>query len=335
MLEEYLSQKRLVDKVLTFQEIEKKISKNKTINIMMGQTYDYGQPINLLKYSLFIINLQNILKQEGVDSKSSILLADHFMTDFNKEMSEDEAYDLGKKREYFLKEVNKKYSGNIDIIYSSKLSKTEKYKGILDILEKEKNTNTEFRETILKAVPEKKRNNPDALKYPFEEIACVISLDTDIKIGPKYEIFYDKPARNSSDILGMKRFSAIHLSNSYLLGIDPVIDQKIKNEIDEFGILPYQIKSKNLQDYRIDLGNLDVNKLNGLIDSTINKKSLLDILVISELAKQCLEKKPNVMFYSKETSILDLDSSYKIDYLKEQTKSLLNKYVISYFQNKK
>ena len=65
----------------------------------MGQTFDEGQPIDLLKYSLFIMGLQDALSLEGVDSDAIILLADHFLTDFNREMSVEEAARIGKLRQ--------------------------------------------------------------------------------------------------------------------------------------------------------------------------------------------------------------------------------------------
>ena len=330
MLEEYLSQKGLVDKVFTLEEIKEKISKGRPINILMGQSYDDGQPINLLKYSLFIMNFQDVLKQEGTDSTATILLADHFMTDFNKEMSKEDAFKLGKERENFLQKLNQIYNGNIDIQYSSKLSKTKKYRKILKRLEREKKKNLEFKNVVLQAVPEKRRNNPNALRYPFEEITCIASLNTDIKVGPKYEIFYDKPSRDSADMIGMKKYSAIHLTNSWLLGKEPKLDEKIKKEIEEFGILPYQIRSKGLENNRIDLNNFNIEQVNSLINYTEEKKSLLDLLVITELARQRIEGKPQIMFFADNAPNLVMNSDTTIDFLRDQAKTCFKQYIDSY-----
>ena len=104
----------------------------------------------------------------------------------------------------------------------------------MERLNEESETNGTFRNILLKSVPEKRRGNPDALKYPFEEVACVASLDTDIKIGPNYEMFYDVPARDAAPMIGFKRYVAIHLTNSRLFGNVPNLDDKTRSGIEEF-----------------------------------------------------------------------------------------------------
>ena len=327
MIKEYLLQTNLVERVLTLDEILSKTKSKKSINIMMGQTYDDGQPIDLLKYSLFIMNFQDLLAQKGVGSNSTILLADHFMTEFNKEMDVEDARRLGELRKDFLQSLNMIYNGRINFLYSSDLSKTPEYYNTLDKLELEKERNIKFKSIMLQAVPEKRRDNSDALKYPFEEIACISALDTDIKIGPPYEIFYDKPARDSAEIIGLKSYSAIHLTKSQLYGKIPQLEEKDKANIQEYGILPYQIRSKKLMDNRIDLGNLGLDKINSLIDMTDDKESLIDLLVICELAEQRIEAKPQITFYANNTNNLLISTDISLSSLKDKTKEYFKRYI--------
>lgn len=297
MLKNYLAQDGLVRRVLTLDELETRIEDGRPVEMMMGQSYDDGQPIDLLKYSLFMMNLKDLLKPSGVDVNINMLLADHFMTDFNKEMSREEAINLGGLRRDFLERVNVAYSGDIRLLFSSVLSQSERYQQTLDQLRRAGVEDPVFKETLLQSVPEKYRENPDALNYPFEEVACIASLDTDIKIGPSYELFYDGPARDAAPMVGFNRYIAVHLTNSQLLGEVSELDEKTRAQIESFGVLPYQFRSKGLSDNRINLGDYDSETVEELIRTT-GVDGLVDLLVISELAQQRVEEKVESGFFS-------------------------------------
>ena len=49
MLEKYLSQRALVQNVLTIDDLLQKTAERKRLNIMMGQTFDEGQPVDMMK----------------------------------------------------------------------------------------------------------------------------------------------------------------------------------------------------------------------------------------------------------------------------------------------
>lgn len=285
MLDLYLKQPHLVEEVWTPEEIKEKVTYG-PVNIMMGQVYDsQGHPIDLLKYSLFIMNLEDLIHQEGGHASSIMLLADHFLTDINRDMDKLEAHRAGRMRKSFLEKVSRVYHGNTRLIFSSTLSKKGGYRKTLGRLHRETEKNERFRELVLKAVPEDRRDNEGAFDYPIEELTCISTLHTDIKVGPKYERFYDAPAREFSEVVGLKPYSAIHLTDCYPLGTD--FDAKDF----PFGILPYKAGSKGLQDHRIDLGQLDSDRVDTLIDTTSRKDALLSIIVIGDLARQRLEGK--------------------------------------------
>ncbi|MBU2640115.1 MAG: hypothetical protein KKG75_05435 [Nanoarchaeota archaeon] len=322
MLNEYLSQEGLVRRILTLNDLERRIKEGRPINIMMGQTFDDGHPSDLLKYSLFMMNLRDLLEIEGVEATTTILLADHFMTDFNKDMSKEDSVRLGRLREEFLERVNRVYGGDINVVYSSRLSKSSKYRKLLRRLGREGKSNLKFREALLQSVPEKYRGNPDALKYPFEEVACIAALGADVKVGPNYEIKYDVPAREAAPMMGFDPYVAIHLTNSRLFGEIPELDEDTKEGIEEFGILPYQFRSKGLMNHRINLGDYNQEEVDILISSTEDEDSLRDLIVIAELARQRVDERIALGFFeNKQEDDLELDE------LRNLAKEEFHKYI--------
>ena len=71
MLKEYLSQEKLVQSVLTVEELESLARNRDSLNLMMGLTFDKGQPLDMLKYSLFIMSLSDIIAKEGATVNSN------------------------------------------------------------------------------------------------------------------------------------------------------------------------------------------------------------------------------------------------------------------------
>ena len=234
MLKEYLSQEKLVQSVLTVEELESLARNRDSLNLMMGLTFDKGQPLDMLKYSLFIMSLSDIIAKEGATVNSNWLIADHFIVDINKDASALEARKQVDKRIGFLQKLNEVYAGNIGFVLSSKLSKRDEYQNNLDRLLEEAKINPEFKRLVLNAVPKERRDNPNALIYPFAELATIQTMDTDIKVGPPYEGFYDGPAREFSPIVGFKKYVAIHLTRGFPFG-NPDIPEGFSEEIDAFG----------------------------------------------------------------------------------------------------
>lgn len=286
MLMQYLEQPHLVSRILTPEELEPMIASKRPLKMMMGQTYDKtgGQPLDLLTYSLFIMNLQDLLRQEGIESSSMILIADHFLTEINKEMTKEEAQYHGGARQSFLARVNQLYGGNISFEFSSTLKRTDDYQLALLMLGDAFKSNPRFANLVKEAVPEDRRHLPGAFQYPLDELASIVSVGTDIKIGPPYELYYDGIAREYAPQMGLKGYVAVHLRNSLPLGNPPTPLSELPD-----GVLPYRFGSKGLGDHRIDVGNLDVKRAERLINSTNNPDVLMNLIVASDLARQRLE----------------------------------------------
>lgn len=290
MIREYLSQKALVQNVATIGELEQRVKSGKPVNMMMGQTFDSGQPVDMMKYALFMMNLSDALHDAGVDVTSNWLIADHFIVDINQDQVAAEARKQVEQRIGYLQRLNEVYGGNIGFVLSSDLSGREDYKRNLDILFKEANINPQFRELVLRAVPEDRRNNPNALRYPFEELATIQTMDADVKVGPPYEAFYDGPAREFAPVVGFNKYIAIYLTRAFPLG-KPEIPAGASQEIEQFGVLPYKKGSKGLGDYRIDPINDGLDAVKDLIWNTKDIRALIDLALICEMAQQRREGK--------------------------------------------
>lgn len=307
MLEKYLSQEGLVNKVLTIPEILSLHRRNQNINIVMGQTFDSGQPLDLIKYALFMMDLKDLISQESRGTVRTFwIIADHFMTSINREKNFDEAEDQAKKRINYLERLNQIYGGDIEFVLSSQLTQSKMYKDNLSMFKKLCVENPSLKEQLLQSVPLDRKSNPLALNYALEELTTIQTLDTQIKVGPPYETKYDIPARQFSEKNGIKKYSAIYLTKCLPLG-NPQIDSFIQEEINSFGVLPYKINSKGLQEYRIDPIKDDLQKVNTLIDQTNGKENLLNLLVILDMAER--------RFYTK-TAGLDYFASERKNFLK-------------------
>ena len=114
-------------------------------------------------------------------------------------------------------------------------------------------------------------------------------MHTDIKIGPVYEKKYDEPARDIAPIVEFKSYAPINLTKGFLFG-NPDIQSELKKEIEEFGILPYKINSKKLGKYRLDPINDTLSRTSELIYRTVDPRTLVDLLSITELARRRLTK---------------------------------------------
>ena len=288
-IEKYLYNRTLVQSVLTIEDLKRRVETGSPVNMMMGQTFDEGQPVDIMKYAFFIMNLSDILDEGGIQVSAKWLIADHFITDINLEEKVTKVQEQVKNRVYYLQQINRIYQGNIGFVFSSELSQHDEYKHNLAILMKEADANKDFREKVLEAIPEDRRSNPNAFRYPFEELATIQTMNTDIKIGPPYERFYDEPARKIAPMVGFNRYIAIHLSKGFPFGNPKItLDTTTLKEIELFGILPYKIGSKGLGNYRLDPVFDGVEKVTELVKTTRDVRAIIDLLVITQQAQQRL-----------------------------------------------
>jgi len=287
MLSEFLRDFEVVERILTPEELEHSVLKNKPINIMMGQTFDAGQPVDMLKYALIMKELGDALISKGIEVSTKWLVADHFLYSINRDVERSDAERQAKSRIEYLRKIDQIYGGSSEIVRSSDLSRTPRYGEVLERLRKEMKENPSFRGSMLKAVPEDRRQSPGAENYPLEELTTIEALQTTVKVGPKYEIHYDEPARESAQTIGLNKFVAIHLTNSYPFG-NPNLTTDLAKAIDKYGILPYKITSKGLQQYRIDPTKDSDEQVKELIMQTNDNRALADLINIGNLAAKRL-----------------------------------------------
>ena len=210
-----------------------------------------------------------------------------FPTEINQDQVATEARKEAEQRVNYLQKINRVYKGNIGFVLSSELSKQEEYQQNLEVLIREGDRNFRFRELVLRAVPTDRLNQSNLLRYTFEELATIQTMNTDIKIGPKYEVHYDEAAREFAPVVGFNKYVAIHITKSLPFGKSELSGEKSR-ELEEYGLTPYKKGSKGLSDCRIDPINDDVEKVKELIGTTENIKAVIDLLVITEQAKQRL-----------------------------------------------
>jgi len=324
-IECFIPNLEVVERILSIEDLEKRIQSGCQINIMMGQTFDGGQPMDMLKYGLFMMNLSDYLKEKGVSSSRNWLLADHFITDINKDSESEIVEKQMDDRVSFLQRIDKVYGGSTGIIFSSQLSQLSKYKNNLNILLEETKKNENFRDKVLEAVPKDRRSNPNAFIYPLEELATIQTIGADIKVGPPYEICYDQPARGIAETIGFNKYVAIHLKNSYPFG-NPQIATELLREIEEYGILPYKINSKGLGNFRVDVFD-PIEKSQELIYSTTDIRALLDLIKIANIAKGCLKEEGVVVERNELSKLLETGSNNKIDQLQNEAFELYKTYI--------
>jgi hypothetical protein len=282
----------LIEDIETFSELETLSASGRPLNMMMGQTFDEGQPVEMVKYALFMIDLSEKLRNLGAPVKCDWLLADHFMVDINQDKLVNEAKEQVKQRVAYLNKINEVYGGDIGAVLSSELSSRESYDRNLESLFLESERNPDFKKLVLNAVPEDRRGNPNALRYPFEELATIQTLDTNIKVGPPYEKFYDVPARAFASFVGFNKYVAIQLTKSFPFG-NPLIKLEDSKSIEEFGILPYKKGSKGLGEFRLDPINGNCNSERDLILQTKDFRAIRDLVSYSLLAKERLSGETN------------------------------------------
>jgi len=307
------------------------------IKIFYGETYDEkGNPIDSMKYYLFISYLADALKKEGINFDSSILIADVAVCRNVDKGKEEHYMALGEERLLFAKRVNEIYGTNLRLVkmsdYINSQSFIEKRKTVMEICK----NSSELMEAVEKTVPESKvktEKEKDFL-YSFDEIASIIDLD--IKVGPPREGLYDNIARNIAKQKGQKELMSLFFSPTFPLGLGWAYFF-INDGIENHGITPYRAGSKGLHRNRIIIGSSNSVDVKGLIKNSFISTNpslpnpVLDIGIICEMAKKKLE--------GNESPITIAEEFYKgeisCEELKEKVANDVEKYIISKFNPEK
>ena len=87
----------------------------------------------------------------------------------------------------------------------------------------------------------------------------------------------------SSIQIGLKDYVGVQLTKGFPFG-KPKMSRGNGESIEEFGILPYKIRSKSLQNYRIDPTKTPMDKVEALLRKTRDQRALDDLANILQLA---------------------------------------------------
>lgn len=286
--EGYSSIKLIIDKI--------RHNKNKSVKLVYGETYDqYGLTLDSLKYYFFIALLANILKKEGINTSSTIIIGDlHSIKNKIVKNKEDLLLDA-KTRINLINKIKSTYNLEIEPVLMSGIFMENEFKNRLKKTIPIFNKSEELMAIAKKTVLKNRLTQEEKLgfQYTLEEVALII--DFDIKIGPPREIYYDQIANIVSNKINQKDFYGIYLKPTYPLGFK--FDFFIRHpEIEKFGVTPYKAGSNKLQENRIILGITNLEECQKLINysfvavNPILPNPVLDIYLISQMAESFLKK---------------------------------------------
>lgn len=225
-----------------------------TATIMTGMTFDdTGEPLDYLKQVFASFELAEEFQQQGYEPEVYLLVADNFveMNQGADGMSDALVDECAERRQNYLEAASEVFADSypVNVEFTSDI-KDDEYRRIVGALGDQVEQDEGFAQMLLEPVPDDKmkpdQTNRELTKYTREELATILHLGTDVKVGPKREKLYDVPAR-SDDV---RRFSE---------EAEPVIGAYVSNtlpanlpeeRVDEFrekgGLTPYKAGSKGL-----------------------------------------------------------------------------------------
>jgi len=295
-MNDLLLQKGLVLEYPSIDSIKRRMREtgDDKLKILYGETYDeFGNTIDSVKYYIFVANLVDVLKNEGIKSDARILVADTGVTR-NIPEEKELALKLGKNRGQFVDKVKDVYGCGYRTQFMSEFIETLEFQQRLKHLQMVCKADSILMGMVEKSAPPDKLEitRKQGFLYSFEELATIHGLD--LKVGPPRETLYDEISREISRREGTKELLPIYLTPSYPLDVN--FDYFIKHpEIERDGLTPYKAKSKGMTDHRILIGKSTENDVKKLIENSFLSKDstlpnpVLDMAIIGEMAKQRLE----------------------------------------------
>ncbi|MGD9129322.1 MAG: hypothetical protein PVJ09_02450 [Candidatus Woesebacteria bacterium] len=264
------------------------------LSLFYGETYDdKGNPIDSMKYYLFLSLLSEALRQEGADAKPTILVADSAACRNVGQNLQERYMQLGEERAKFIRRVNKIYDTGLRIVKMSEYIHSpeflEERQRIIEICL----ANPELIALVEKTVPESKLDieREKGFFYSFDEITTIIDLD--LKVGPPREDLYDELARRIAHDRGQMGVMSLFLTPTFPLGMNWAYF--FKNEgIEDHGITAYKAGSKGLQRNRVVVERSTSDYIQNLIRNSFISTNpnlpnpTLDIGIICEMAKRRL-----------------------------------------------
>jgi len=290
-----LFSKLLVKEVIpSVEEIIKRANKKKVVKLIYGETYDrFGLTIDSLKYYFYLSLLHKELEELGFKVISNVIIGDLHSVKNQNVVNKDELLDKASDRLKFLKEIKAKYSLRFEPVLMSQLFKQNDFPERREATKRVFEKTPECKEIAQKTVLKNRLTQEEkaGYQYTIEEVTLIMGYD--IKIGPPREVFFDQLARMIASRLGKAELCGIYLKPTYPLGLG--FDYFIQHpEIEEYGLTPYKAGSNQLQSNRVILDKGMRNTITEFMVKSFIPKSLklpnplLDLLLITDLAKSCL-----------------------------------------------
>lgn len=334
-LERLISTNGLVNQAPSAEEIRNRASAvaPESIKIFYGETYDdAGNPIDSMKYYIFVAELAESLRKEGSSVDPSILIADTAACRNVGKNQEEYYMRLGEDRAKFVQKVNDTYRTGLRVVRMSEYINSSEFVKKRDQVIAFCSGNSELMEAIEKTVPESKINieRSKGFLYSFDEIATIMELD--VKVGPPREDLYDDVARKIAEAEGQKKLISLFLTPTFPVGMK--WSYFFANEgIEDHGITAYKAGSKRLQEQRVIVQKSDPARIRELIKESFISTNpnlpnpVLDIGIISEMARRRLENDDAPI------TLADDFYSGKISekQLKEKVGTDVEKYILSQF----
>ena len=296
-LERLISTEGLVQQSPSASEIRSraKLVSPEPVKFFYGETYDEkGNPIDSLKYYLFVANLSEALAKEGFRTDPSILIADTAACRNVGERQHEYYMRLGEDRANFVKQVNETYRTELRVVKMSDYVNSPVFKDHRSEIISICSANEALMQGVEKTVPQSKVDieRQKGFMYSFDEIATIIDLD--VKVGPPREDLYDDIARRIAVAEGKKELLSLFLSPTFPLGMD--WSYFFANEgIEDHGITAYKAGSKRLQHNRIIVERSRPEQIRELVATSFMSLNpnlpnpVLDIGIITEMARKRLE----------------------------------------------
>lgn len=334
-LERLLSTRGLVQQTPSAGEIRDRVQlvAPEPIKLFYGETYDdVGNPIDSMKYYLFIASLADALAREGSAVDPSILIADTAACRNVGPKQEEYYMRLGEDRARFVAQVNDTYNTGLRVVKMSDYISTPTFMQARDRVMEFCTSDSELMEGVEKTVPPSKVDieRGKGFLYSFDEITTI--MDLDVKVGPPREDLYDDVARRIAEAEGQKKLMSLFLSPTFPLGMK--WSYFFANEgIEDHGITAYKAGSKRLQANRIIVQKSDPEYIRDLIKGSFISTNpdlpnpVLDVGIISEMARKRLEKDESPITLAEDFYAGDISETQ----LKEKVGIDVERYVLSQF----
>lgn len=225
-----------------------------SVTIMTGMTYDDGgQPVDYLKQVFASFELAEAFSWEGYHPEVYLLVADNFVK-MNQDadgLTDEAVRRYAERRSAYLQAVADLFSKGYDVMVESTSDvKDAEYRRIVERLGDRVEQDDAFASVLTEPVPED-RLDPDEstreqTEYTREELATILKLGTDVKVGPKREKLYDMPAR-SEEVRQVSEQAApvvgVYVSNTLPTNLP---DDETDAFREKGGVTPYKARSKGL-----------------------------------------------------------------------------------------